>query len=143
MDLAWKGFHRERQAGAPASKRDTVSGKRRRVRSVISFGITVKPSASSSVHWLPPALRVTPPDPSSGTLSPPSPAAGKVGKLLYRGTAASAAWPPQLCKWAAETIVSAFLKNSAQERGLEDGGKEDVRRGDGLAPRENTQNEDG
>ena len=32
---------------------------------------------------------------------------------------------------------------NAQERGLEDGGKEDVRRGDGLAPRENTQNEDG
>ena len=79
-----------------------------------------------------------------------SPAAGKVGKLLYRGdilalltdlssgtfnTAASAAWPPQLCKWVAETIVAAFLKNSAQERGLEDGGKEDVRQGDGPAKR--------
>ena len=36
-------------------------------------------------------------------------------------TAASAAWPPELCKWVAETIVYAFLRNSAQRRGIEDG----------------------
>ena len=36
-------------------------------------------------------------------------------------TAASAAWPPELCKWVVETIVYAFQRNSAQRRGVEDG----------------------